>query len=330
MPALNCLARCLRSAMFATLAAITTTGAAMAADKITFTTDFGLYGRHAYYFVALEKGFYEKEGLDVNIVRSQGSAAAVKQVASGAAQIGFADAFAVILARANDKIPVKLVSMIYRLPPHAIYVLKDSKIAQPKDLEGKTLADTAFSSIPKIFPIYAKAAGIDPSKVKWVIATSDALPGMLANGQVDGVGQFLVGEPLLAGAAAPKEIVGIEYSKSGLDYYSNGIIASDDLIKSNPDVIRRFVKATLAGLQYAIDNPQEAGEILSKRHKEINAKVAAAETAKVKDLALQKGVPLGSIDPARIQKTIDVVAGAYQLKNPVTVDDVYAPGFLPK
>ena len=94
--------------------------------------------------------------------------------------------------------------------------------------------------------------------------------------------------------------------------------------------IRRFVKATLAGLQYAIDNPQEAGEILSKRHKEINAKVAAAETAKVKELALQEGVPLGSIDPARVQKTIDVVAGAYQLKNPVAVEDVYAPGFLPK
>ncbi len=303
---------------------------AHAADKITFTTDFGLYGRHAYYFVALEKGYYARENLDVNIVRSPGSAAAVKQVANNTAQLGFADAFAVVLGRANDKVPVKLVAMIYNLPPHAVYVLKGAKIAGPKDLEGKTLADTAYSSVPKIFPIYAKAAGIDASKVKWIVATPDALPGMLANGQVDGVGQFIVGEALLAGAASPKEILGIEYSKAGLDYYSNGIIASDDLIKSNPDLIRRFVKATLAGLQDALANPQEAGEIMSKRHREIDAKIAAAETAKVRELAVSAGAPLGTIDPARIQKTIDVVAGAYELKNPVTPDDIYAAGFVPK
>jgi NitT/TauT family transport system substrate-binding protein len=254
----------------------------------------------------------------------------VKQVASNTAQLGFADTFAVVLGRANDNIPVKLVAMIYHLPPQAVYVLKGAKISSPKDLEGKTLADTAFSSVPKVFPVYAKAAGIDASKVKWVVATSDALPGMLANGQVDGVGQFVVGEPLLAAAAAPKEVLGIEYSQAGLDYYGSGIIASDDLIKSNPDLIHRFVKATLAGLTDALTNPTEAGEIMSKRHREIDAKIAAGETAKVKGLAKQDGVPLGTIDPARIKKTIDIVAGAYELKNPVVPEDIYAPGLVPK
>jgi NitT/TauT family transport system substrate-binding protein len=328
--ALNCIRKTLQSAGLALFVIGGVITGAKAADKITFTTDFGLFGRHAYYFVAQEKGYYARENLDVNIVRSPGSAAAVKQVANNTAQLGFADSFAVILARANDQIPVKLVSMIYHRPPHAVYVLKGSNIEQPKDLEGRTLADTAFSLIPRIFPIYAKAAGIDASKVKWVVATPDALPGMLANGKVDGVGQFVVGEALLAGAAAPKEILGIEYSKAGLDYYSNGIIASDELIKSNPDLIRRFVRATLAGLQYAIDNPKEAGEILSKRHREIDATIAAAETAKVKTLAEQAGAPLGSIDPSRVQKTIDVVSGSFTLKHPVSVDDVYAPGFSPK
>jgi len=298
-----------RFAAAAALGAIGALGSALAADKITFTTDFGLYGRHAYYFVALEKGYYERENLDVTIVRSQGSTASVKQVASNTAQLGFADAFAVVLGRANDSVPVKLVAMIYRSPPHAIYVLKGGNISAPKDLEGKTLADTAFSSIPKVFPVYAKAVGIDAAKVKWIVATSDALPGMLANGRVDGVGQFVVGESLLAGAAAPKEVLGIEYAKAGLDYYSNGIIASDDLIKSNPDLIRRFVKATLAGLKDALANPKEAGEIMSKRQPEVDATIAAGETAKVKELAMRDGVPPGTIDPARIQKTIDVVAG---------------------
>ena len=82
--------------------------AAAQTTDITFTTDFGFNGRHSYFFVALDKGFYKAEGLNVNIIRGQGSIDSVKKVATGAAQIGFADAGAVILARANDSIPVKL------------------------------------------------------------------------------------------------------------------------------------------------------------------------------------------------------------------------------
>jgi ABC-type nitrate/sulfonate/bicarbonate transport system substrate-binding protein len=184
-------------------------GRAEAADKVTFVTDFGYNGRHAYYFVALEKGYYARQNLDVQIVRGQGSADAVKQVAAGTAQIGFADTAAVILGRANDQIPTKLVAIVYAKPPHAIYVLKESGIAKPKDLEGKKLADTAFSAVPKLFQAYAKAANIDANKVTWLVAAADTLPGMLTTGRADGIGQFTVGEPLLAKSAAPKQILAL-------------------------------------------------------------------------------------------------------------------------
>jgi NitT/TauT family transport system substrate-binding protein len=313
---------------FAVLLAGTT--AAAAADKITFVTDYGLYGRHAYYFVAIEKGYYARENLDVDIVRSPGSANTIKQVANGTAQIGFADAFAVVLGRANDGVPVKLVAMLYPRPPHAVYVLKGSGIASPKDLEGKTLADTAFSSVPKLFATYAKAAGFDASKTKWVTANNDALPGMLSAGRVDGIGQFTVGEPLLAIAAAPKEVLGLPYADAGLDYYSNGIVAADETLRSNPELVRRFVRATLDGLKAAMANPQEAGEIMHRRHPEIDLRIAIQETEKVRQLAQQPNAALGSIDPARVQKTIDVVGSAFELKSRVATADVYAPGFLPE
>jgi len=111
-------------------ALIVAVSAAAAANHVVFVTDYGLYGRHAYYFVAMEKGYYAAENLDVEIVRSQGSANTIKQVANGTAQLGFADAFAVVLGRANDDVPVKLVAMIYPKPPHAVYVLKSSGIAR--------------------------------------------------------------------------------------------------------------------------------------------------------------------------------------------------------
>jgi NitT/TauT family transport system substrate-binding protein len=311
--------------MLAALCASTFGVQAYAADKVTFVTDFGYNGRHAYYFVALEKGYYARENLDVAIVRGQGSADAVKQVAAGTAQIGFADAAAIILGRGNDQIPVKLVAVVYAKPPHAIYVLKDSGIARPKDLEGKKLADTAFSAVPKLFDAYAKAAGIDAAKVTWLVASSDTLPGMLTTGRADGIGQFTVGEPLLAKSAAPKQVFALSYADVGLDLYGNGIIASDALIKSNPDLVRRFVGATMQGLKDAIADPVAAGAIMNKHHREVDADIATGETKIVGTLT---GQPLGALDPARVKKTLDIVSGAYTLKHPVTPDDLYAPGFV--
>jgi len=306
-------------------ASIVGRGDAGAADKITFVTDFGYNGRHAYYFVALEKGYYARQNLDVQIVRGQGSADAVKQVAAGTAQIGFADTAAVILGRGNDQIPVKLVAIVYAKPPHAIYVLKESGIAKPKDLEGKKVADTAFSAVPKLFDAYAKAADIDASKVTWLVAAADTLPGMLTTGRADGIGQFTVGEPLLTKAAAPKQVLALAYADVGLDLYGNGIIASDGLIKSNPDLVRRFVTATLQGLKDAIADPQQAGAIMNKHHREVDPDVAAAETKIVGTLT---GQPLGVLDPVRVKKAIEIVGRAYTLKSAVASEDIYAPAFV--
>lgn len=319
-----------RAAIYGTLLGVLWSQNVAAADNVTFITDFGFNGRHAYYYVALEKGYYKAANLDVKIVRGQGSTDAVKQVAAGTAQIGFADSSAVIFAKANDGIPVKLVSVIYARPPHAIYVLKESGISKPKDLEGRKLADTAFSAMPKMFGAYAKAAGIDASKVTWVVAGSDALPGMLSLGRVDGIGQYTVGEPLLKKAAEPKDIVQLAYADVGLDYYGSGIIAMDSTLQSNPDMVRRFVAATLRGLKDAMANPKEAGEIMHKYHREVDEGIASAETVKVGELATVPGAALGSIDAARVQRTIDIVAGAYTLKNQVKADEIFAPGFVPK
>ena len=319
-----------RVASFSLAVAVTfLASAAGAADNVTFVTDFGFNGRHAYYFLAAEKGYYKAEGLDVTIVRGQGSSDAVKQVAAGTAQIGFADTSAIILSRGNDGTDVKLVSVIYAKPPHAIYVLKSSGITKPKDLEGKKLADTAFSAMPKLFGAYAKIAGIDASKVTWLVATSDALPGMLSLGRADGIGQYTVGEPLLKKAAGGQELVELSYGDAGLDFYGSGLVVDKKTIDANPEMVKRFVRATLKGLADAIADPQEAAAAMHKVHRQVDLDVIVAETKKVGDLTVVDGKPAGSVDPERLKKTIDFVAGAYSLKNPVTVDTLFAPGFAP-
>lgn len=302
------------------------TSAASAAD-VNFITDFGFNGRHSYFYVALDKGYYKEEGLDVTIVRGQGSADAIKKVGSGAATVGFADAGSLVLARGNDKVPVKMISIVYATPPQAIFVLGDSGIKTAKDLEGKTLADTASSSVRLLFPAYAEAAGIDASKVSWVAADSSALTSILATKRADGIGQFTVGQPLVEKATAPSSVTVLPYKDAGLNYYGNGIIAAEDTIAKDPDMLKAFVRATAKGMKDAFADPAEAATIMNKYQKQIEPAIIEGETQMVKDLAMVEGAPLGKIDPARVEETVSVVSKYFKLNEPVDAKDVFVEGF---
>jgi NitT/TauT family transport system substrate-binding protein len=304
--------------------------ASFALDNVTLITDFGFNGRHAYFFGALDKGFYRDAGLDVKIVRGQGSVDAIRQVGAGNATFGFADTGSLILARANDQIPVKLVAIVYGKPPQAIFCREDSGLNKPTDLEGASIANPAGGSIPDLFPAFARAAGIDAQKVRWIVASSESLPGLLAANRVPCIGQFTVGEAMLRAQLAPARLVRFAYSDAGLSYYGNGIIATVETIATRPDLVHRFVAATVRGMKDAFADPSAAGVIMHKIVPQVDAAVARNETAAVAELAQIPGKPLGEIDPARIVATLDVIKGAFKLATPVTAIDVYAPGFATK
>jgi NitT/TauT family transport system substrate-binding protein len=307
-----------------------TSDGARALDNVTLITDFGFNGRHAYFFVAIEKGYYKDADLEVKVVRGQGSVDAIRQVGANNAILGFADAGSLVLARGNDQIPVKLVSIVYARPPQAIFCREDSGLKQPKDLEGVSIANPAGGATVDMFPIYARAAGFDAGKVKWIVAGSDALPVLLAGNRVPCVGQFTVGEPLLRRQAAPARLVRFAFADAGVSFYGNGIIATDATIATRPDIVRRFVAATVRGMQDAFADPEEARRIMNKYHPTVDAVVAKGETEAVAELAQVKGEALGMIDPARIKETIGAVTSVFKLNTPVKATDVYAPGFVPR
>jgi NitT/TauT family transport system substrate-binding protein len=303
---------------------------ARALDSVSLITDFGYNGRHAYFFVALDKGYYAAAGLDVKILRGQGSVDAIRQTGANNATFGFADAGSLVLARGNDQIPVKLAAIVYAKPPQGIFCREDSGFKTPKDLEGASVANPPGGATVDMFPIYAKAAGIDAGKVKWVVASSESLPGLLAGNKVPCVGQFVVGEPLLKKQIAPEKLVRFGFLDVGLSFYGNGIVATDATLATKPDLVKRFVEATIHGMRDAFANPDEAGAILHKYHPEIDVDVAAGETKAVAELAQVPGQPLGMIDPARIDETIQIVKTVFKLNAPVGAGDVYAPGFVAK
>jgi NitT/TauT family transport system substrate-binding protein len=305
-------------------------GNTRAAEPVSLITDFGYNGRHAYFFVALDKGYYSAADLDVKILRGQGSVDAIRQTGNNNATFGFADAGSLVLARGNDKIPVKLAAIVYAKPPQGIFCRGDSSIKKPKDLEGVSIANPPGGATVDMFPIYAKAEGVDASKVNWVVASSESLPSLLATNKVPCVGQFVVGEPLLQKQVGSAKLVRFAYMDAGLNFYGNGIVTTDGTFAAKPDLVKRFVAATIHGMRDAFANPEEAGNILHKYHPEIAVDVAIGETKAVAELAEVPGQPLGMIDPARVNSTIDVVKSVFKLNAPVSANDIYVPGFVSK
>lgn len=300
------------------------------ADSIDYATSFGNFGRDAYVYVAIEKGYFAQANLDVKVTSGPGSVDNMKFVAAGRLDYAPVDIGALVVTRANEGVPVKVISVVHQNTMSAILSLQESNIRRPADLVGKTLADSPASTVRVLFPLYARKAGIDASRVQWRDAAPPALPALLASKQVDGIGQFVVGRPLVA-TAAQKPIAALRYSDFLPGLLGIGIVASDEKIRDNPGEVRRFTRAINRGLKYAIDNPNEAARILKKYQPLVNEAVAAQELKIMKFFVETQGVRkygIGYIDIAKMKSTTSVIANGFRLGNKIGFRDIYAPGFV--
>jgi len=283
------------------------------ADEVTYLTSFNTFGRDAYAYVALEKGYFSEAHLDVTINPGSGTVDVVKLVASGRATFGTGDFAATVITAAKEKIPVTTVAMIQQRSMSAILTLADRGIATPADLMGKRIGDQPGSTNQVMFPVYAKAAGIDPAKVEFVPAAPPALPQLLVSGQVDGIGQFVVGTPLIEKAAQGRKVVALAYRDFLPDLYGNALVTAKDLPTKNPQLVERFRGGLLKGLQYSIDHPEETGQILRKYQPTQDAGVAAAEVVAMAPFVRPAGPPdaqIGGVDLTRVQNTITLLTEA--------------------
>ncbi|MFJ8580237.1 ABC transporter substrate-binding protein [Micromonospora sp. NPDC093277] len=303
-----------------------------ALEKVTYLTSFGNFGRDSYAWVAKEKGFFKEAGFDVDIKPGEGTGNVIQTITGGKADFGPIDLTGGILQMGNgEATDFVAVAAIQQRTMAAIVTVEGNNIATPKDLEGKRLADTKFSVVYNLFPTYARLAGIDESKVTWVNGESQALMGMLASGSVDGIGQFVVGQPTVQ-AVTKKTPVVLPYSNVMQDLYGNALITSAKIAKEKPEMVKKFTAALLKGLEYALAHPQEAGEILKKNEPTANPAAAAAElelmAAYVR--SSNSGTAIGTLDSGRVAKSIALLKGAGSLKNDLTPDQIINFDLAPK
>jgi NitT/TauT family transport system substrate-binding protein len=303
-------------------------------EKVVYLTSFGNFGRDSYAYVAKEKGYFKDAGFDVDIKPGAGTGENIKQIIAGNANFTPVDLTGSLLAAGGkDKVTgFTGVAGIQQRTMAAIISLEGNNIATPKDLEGKTLADQPGSVVHGLFPTYAKLANIDETKVKWINQSPQTLMGTLAGGKVAGIGQFVVGKPTVEMIAKGKKAVVLPYSDYLQDLYGNVLITSSAYAKDNPEKVKKFTGALLKGLSDSIDNPAEAGKIMTKYVQTANPDGAAAELTLMGPFvrSAAAGVPVGALDAERVARSIAILQGSGQIAAGLKPEQVIDFSLVPK
>lgn len=302
-----------------------------ATEDIFFQLDWIAFGRHAPYYAALEKGFYSNKNLNVTIAQGHGTMQGLRTLIAGKAQFAFQDIGVMMAVRAKEGAKIKAVACMYQKSPHTVFFIEGKGISKPKDLEGKKIAFSPGDSPKLMFPAFAKANGIDESKISWLSVDPNSKNAVLLNHSADAMITYLFTLPVLQKAAQNNEKVGtLVYSDYGADFYSNGIGAMEEYIKEKPDVTRDFVQATMEGVKYTLAHPEDAVRMLKKHQPQLDEQTAVQEIAIIRKLINADNTkgPLGAMDKAKMQATQDLMVKYLGLTNPPPVDDTFTNQFL--
>ena len=295
--------------------------------------DFIIGGKHAPWFVALDKGFYAKRGIAATIQTSTGSADTIRTIASGGADFGFADLATMIVAKSRGA-PVQAVAQFGYVG--ATIVWRDEGVIKGiKDLAGKSLAISAGQAQWFLMPAYCRINKIDFKSIKIQETAPPIQPAALATKKADFIIMFRGSNDEVAEQAAAK--VGVKLSRvfmkdTGLDIYGTSLIAKDEDIKKRPEFVRAYVEATLEGLRYARDNQEETLKILLKHKPELDA---ALTTLQLKNALTEVFLPLESVQvgmgymkPDIMEKTIKVTNEYFDVGRKVTSKEVFTNQFV--
>jgi NitT/TauT family transport system substrate-binding protein len=298
---------------------------------VTFALDFRALGRHAAWYVALEKGYYKQAGLDVTIIPSQGTAQAIQSVESKAAQFAFSG---LVAARANSAATAKMVAVIYQKAPYAVFSLRSgANVTKPEQLENLEIASGAGSFTQKVIEAFMKSKGLKADTVKYTNIDPAARIGMLVSKKVPAIETFAMSMPGLVKAAGAQEAQIFLLANHGLALYSNGILVRDDYLKANGAQVKAFVKASLDGWRDTIADPKAAADIVAKHIKGLDPVVAFQEIAIVNALVATpetKAKGLGTIDPAVMASSVDLIANNTGAAGKVAAKDIYDTSYLPQ
>lgn len=238
---------------------------AEAQTKFQFRLNWTASGEHAGYFVARDKGFYRDEGLDVEVLDGSGSSTALKLVANGTSPVVQADA-ATMMRGVASGMPIKAVAVPLQISPMAfIYRADAPRPTKISEVKGMRVAVTAGDASMTLFTAFLGKVGLKLDDVEIItVASTAAKDQAMLNRQADALIGFFMDQGV---RLEPQTGVKIGYSRvydlAGVSTLSSAIIVNNDWLKDarNQELLRRFLRASQRGWQYAFENRREAAEI---------------------------------------------------------------------
>jgi len=320
----------------AAVASVLLAGSAMAQTAVNFALDWKFEGPAAPFFAAIDNGHFSAKGLTVDIQAGQGSLDAIPKVATGAFQMGFADMNSIArFLDQNPGAPVTAVMIVYDKPPAAMVGRKSLGINDIKDIEGKILGAPPPDGAWSQFPAFAKATGLDMSKITVEPVGFPTREPMLAEGKVAAVTGFSFSVYLnLTRLGVPADDISVFLmADNGVEYYGNAVIVNTDWAKANPEAVTGFLSALGQGWKDAAAEPEKAVAQMITR---TPASDVTLETERFK-IALTQNVMtdavmangMGKIDADRYARSIEQLKEIYQFQNAPTPDLYFTDAYLP-
>ncbi len=268
------------SAGAAALASATAAGAQQL-EKFPFRLNWTLYGEHAPFFVALDKGFYKDEGLDVEILEGSGSTTVAQLAANDTNPVAYVDA-ATMMRGVTVGMPIKAVGVTLQQSPMAfIYRADNPRPTKVSEIKGSKIAITAGDASLAIFTAFMGKLYMKVSDVNLItVANPQAKEQAVLNKEADALlGYFMDQGPRMQLKSGVKMGWTRLYDMAGVSTLSSAIIANNDWIKDakHQDQLRRFLRASQRGWAYTQKNPDEAADLFLKHAPAFNKEIALLE-----------------------------------------------------
>ncbi len=311
-------------------------GSAFAADKVIFRTNWLFYGSHSIFFLGVDKGLYDAEDMDVRIKSGNGSGSTIRLVANKDTTFAYCSAARLIQLAAQEA-PVISVATIDAIGTDAVIVNPDSGIKTLKDLEGKKVLTTAGAGVNTMFPVACQNAGVDINKIEITNVAESALVQSYLQGLAPAMLGGMDDKPAEIEANGGKTPVVLNYADYGVAQPGYAIVAHKDTVKENPDLVKRFVHATLLATKMAAENPDEAIAALTSWQGSTDDEKTKIQARKVLDVTLgilysaaNTKKQLGLNVPSDWESALSLLTKYTDLKTEMKASEFYTNDFVPE
>lgn len=295
-------------------------------EPVSMILSFIPAGMWSPFYYGLDKGFYADEGLAFTIIPGKGSLFGVTQVDQKNVDFATIDAPTALLQVAKGA-RVKML-MAYE-EKHQASIACNFPIKSPKDLEGRNYGTNAFSASRVLVPLIMRQNGADPSKMKEVLVDATVLNAGLFQGKYECTDAYVGDGWVRISMQAEKEgskFYNMPLYNWGLSALSKVLITRADFVEQKPDVVKRFVRATLKSIDEAIKNPDAAAASVIKLEPSLPPDQTLREW---KDMITIMG-PQHRISEEKFKATLDLVQNGYNTQIPLKPEELYTNDFLTK